>query len=226
LSLYSHRILHTKHHHHDRLRAISTAPPWACPRASAKLRRTTQPRRGKPINNIAHTRTDALLPADVTNIAFPGLRSWWRSKPTASSADELCTTRIHARNAPAIWHVTLSGSRHGNSCCCGTSRLPRAVLDCWPAGTRSSSFSPHGGCANEGGRPRCSSVTYRRIRPHGRKYATPSSDDTSGYAAAAHEHSDQQPCHAAATACDEPRRPKTNSASSDGATASTAPAVA
>jgi hypothetical protein len=226
VSLYSLRISYTKHLNHDRLRAIPAAPPRACPGAHPELRKRAEPSRRQSIDNLPHTRTDAFLPADIADTSLARVRSWWRAKPTTPPADELCATRIYAWHAPAVWHVALAGSRDGDGSCSGTSRLSGTVCDSRPACTRSPSFTTHVWSADEGRRPWCSAITDRCVRPHGRKHAVPSSNDSPGNAAATHEHSNQQPCHAAAATCDESRGPKAVSTSSDGATTPTAPAVA
>jgi hypothetical protein len=225
LRLYSQKVFYTKHSYHDRLRTVSTTPPWARPRAFAELWRSTEPRCRKPFNNLTYTRANALVSTNVTNTPVARVWARWSTKPPTSSADELRTARLYAGHAPAIWHDALAGGCHGYSSSCGTCWLPRAVCDSRPASPRSTSFTSYGGSTDEGRWSCRSTVTHCCLWSHVRQHAS-SPDDSSGNAATTHEHSDQQPGDAAATACHEPCRPKAISTSPDASTTATAPAIA
>jgi hypothetical protein len=149
LRLYSQKVLYAKHSYHDRLRAVSTTPPWARSRASAKLRRSTKPRCRKPFDNLTHTRTDALISTNVTNTPVTRLWPGWSTKHATSSADELCTARLYAGHASAIWHVALPGGCYGYSSSSGACWLPGAVCNSRPASTGSTSLTSYDGSTNE-----------------------------------------------------------------------------
>jgi hypothetical protein len=225
LRLYSQRVLYTKHSYHDRLRAVSTTPPWARPRASAELRRSTKPCRRQPLYNLTHTRTDALIPTNITNTPVTRLRTGGSTQCATPPADELCTARLYAWHASAIWYVALPGGCHGHSGSGGACWLPGAICYSRPASTRPTSFASYGGRTDEGRRPCCSTVTHCCFRPHVGQHAS-SPNDSSSNAATSHEHSDQQSCDAAATAGHEPWGPKTVSNSANASTTSTTPTVA